>query len=537
MYSSFKANGQKEQEPFLLKNSASSLQPNELTVNRLVKFIPFFFIFLLIYMFTVSVSSPIGSSADDNYHLPSIWCSSPDDSVTCKEVDGKFFAPPQINGSNFNCYIIWVDRNVNQYKKTAKCVDNNIMGVALAETDYMNQRYSQYPPIFYGLSNIFVDSDYSKSVIMIRIFWGLVFILFLFFAFYLLPQRTFSKIIAVLSLVISPVFVFILCSTNPSSGALISLFFAPIFLHVFLTKKTREDSLLSSILFSLSVVIGAGSRADAGIFLITIMVALSTLHRNTMKIKSNLLLVLINVVFVLYFVLTSGQTSSATKGMNGTSSLFPFNTDLFFNNVVKLPEFFAGFWGYYWGLGWKFEPPLNNSYLLFATLTSIFIVFKFYTKLPRSTKKIVSILFLLLALILLFMLQNSGATVGNTVQPRYLLPFAVSIFVIIALIPSGVSVFSRPINRKIFSILPAIVFFISSVSTNFIMLQRNVNGLAGPMFFSLNSDSWWWNNLMISPMFTFFLNVIASFGMGVFFYKSLRISFDPETAVKNRKKR
>jgi hypothetical protein len=411
------------------------------------------------------------------------------------------------------------------------------MGVALAETDYMNQRYGQYPPIFYGLSNIFVDSDYSKTVIMIRIFWGLVFILFLVFAFYLLPQRTFSRIIAVLSLVISPVFVFILCSTNPSSGALISLFFAPIFLHVFLTKKTRKDSLFSSILFSFSVLIGAGSRADAGIFLITIMVALSTLHRNTMKIKSNLLLVLINVVFVLYFVLTSGQTSSATKGMNGTSSLFPFNTDLLINNVVKLPEFFAGFWGYYWGLGWKFEPPLNNSYLLFASLTSIFIVFKFYAKLPRSTKKIASILFLQLALIPLFMLQNSNATVGNSVQPRYLLPFAVGIFVIILLTPSSVSIFSRQIYTKMFSILPASVFFISSVSTNFVMLQRNVNGLAGPLFFNLNSDSWWWNNLMISPMFIFFLNVISSFGMGVYFYKSLGVSFVSEKARINKKNR
>ena len=520
-----------------MKNTASSVQPDELSANSQKKFIPFFFVFLLIYMFTVSISSPVGSSADDNYHLPSIWCSDPDNSLTCKEVDGKFFVPPQVNGSNFNCYIIWVDRNENQYNKTAKCVDNNIMGVALAETDYMNQRYGLYPPVFYGISHFFVNDDYSKSVMMIRIFWGFVFILFLFFAFYMLPQRTRYKIIGVLSLFISPVFVFIICSTNPSSGALISLFFTPIFLHIFLMKKTHKDSVLSSILFSLSVLIGAGSRADAGIFIIIVIVALITLHKNKIKNLSSLLLIITNVVLVLYFVLTSEQSVRATKGMNGTSNFLPFNTELLINNLVRLPEYFAGFWGFYWGLGWKFEPPLNDSYLIFASFASSFVAYNFYKKLPPSAKKVLMFMVLILAVLPLLMLQNSGATVGNTVQPRYLLPFAVSIFVIIALIPSSVSVFSRPINRKIFSILPAIVFFTSSVSTNFIMLQRNVNGLSGPMFFSLNSDSWWWNNLMISPMFTFFLHVVASFGMGVFFYRSLRVSFDPETAAISKKRR
>ncbi len=535
MYSSFGRNGQKEREPWLLKNTASSVQRNELTSNSFKKFLSIFFISLLVYLFTVSISSPIGSSADDNYHLPSIWCTSPDNSVICKEVGGKFFAPPQINGSNFNCYIIWVDRNVNQYDKTAKCVDDNISGVALAETDYMNQKYGQYPPVFYGVSHFFVDNDYSKSIIMIRIFWGFVFALFLLFAFYLLPQRTNFKIISVLSLFISPMYVYILCSTNPSSGALISLFFTPIFLHIFLMQKTHKDSVLSSILFSLSVLIGAGSRADAGVFILIVIIALITLHRKNIKSFSSLLLIIGNVVLIVYFVLTSGQSVSATKGMNGTSSFLPFNAELFISNLVRLPEYFAGFWGFYWGLGWKFEPPLNDSYLIFVSLVSTFVAYNFFKKLPSSTKKVLTFMILILAVLPLFMLQNSGATVGNTVQPRYLLPLAVSIFVLIALTPNTASVFSRPMNRKIFSILPAIVFFTSSVSTNFIMLQRNVNGISGPMFFSLNTDSWWWNNLLISPMFTFFLNVIASFGMGVFFYKSLRISFDPETSSKKKK--
>jgi hypothetical protein len=234
-----------------------------------------------------------------------------------------------------------------------------------------------------------------------------------------------------------------------------------------------------------------------------------------------------------YLVLNSKQFSSSANGLHGESTLFPFNFDLFIYNVLRMPEYFAGFWGYFWGLGWKFEPPLNNTYLLFASAVSIFVVWNFYRSLMIRTKKIIFVTILFLFAIPLLMLQNSNATVGDTVQPRYMLPLGVGVLATIAISSVSKLTFSHEYHRKLFMLIPTCIFIISSISTNYIMLQRNINGLNGPLFLKQNLNSWWWDSIPLSPMLTFFLHVVAVLGMSLFFYESFKRSTEnPSTAVK-----
>jgi hypothetical protein len=521
-----------------LKDNADSLLNEARNEKTKKKIFLLFFPLLFSYFTLISFSSPVGSSADDNYHLPSIWCSNQDNSDICKKNGNKYFVPPEINGSTFGCYIIWVDKKVSRYNISAKCIDNPRSKDRLAETEFLNQRNKLYPPVFYEISRIFVDNDYSKSVLQIRIFWGGFFTIFLMFAFYMLPEKLRYRIILMLSAVISPVFAFVVSSTNPSSGAFISLFFAPIFMHILLTSQTKFHSISSAIVFSILVILGGGSRADAGIFLILIIVAMCILYREKIKDVFILTTILTNLIFVVYFLSLSRQFSASTNGMSGTSTLFPFNTELFYYNLIRLPEYFAGFWGYHWGLGWKFEPPLNNFYTLIASFASIFFLLKIFFELSVKVKKYIVALFLFLLIIPLAMFQNSNVLVGDSIQPRYMFPLAVGIMNLIAVSSFSFPAFSTTLKKQLFCLVPVFLFFASSISTSYIMLQRNVNGLAGRPFSTIDSNSWWWQNFPVSPSTIFLFHIIATICLSFIFFQAFKeASRDAPTVIGQIKKR
>jgi hypothetical protein len=143
---------------------------------------------------TWSVASPVGSAADDNFHLASIWCGT--FSEHCNKSNEDYQVPSEtLLGM---CNIIWIDKNIEKYNQNAKCTSN--APNKYQKTSYFNQKNGIYPSLFYDISSIFVGNSVQSSVIKIRIFWSVIFLILVIVIFCNLDKRSQFTMILILIL-------------------------------------------------------------------------------------------------------------------------------------------------------------------------------------------------------------------------------------------------------------------------------------------------------------------------------------------------
>jgi hypothetical protein len=257
------------------------------------------------------------------------------------------------------------------------------------------------------------------------------------------------------------------------------------------------------------IVTAVGSKPESFIYVALVMVAVIIMNKNSMEIKkwtlpSTLVLILSIYAFKVISMLQEVQEVVT----NSAIPLFPFQWKLLTSNLINFHEFLAGFWGFHWGLGWKFEPPLNNWLAYFQFIICfLFLIIAFSRIKFVIDKSVLTILFIMLISVPIATLQKGYFKVGDIVQPRYLLPFgiAVSAMVIIA---SLKSVETDSKNRSLFRIFigaAALLSVASGINAMWLILVRNVNGLNSNSI-GLKEDSWWWGNLFISPSFTLYIH-------------------------------
>ncbi|WP_141892973.1 DUF2142 domain-containing protein [Microbacterium kyungheense] len=438
---------------------------------------------MLVALLTWGISSPVGSSPDDDYHMASIWCSAGEAEGICETT-----ADPDVR------------LLPGELLKAAKCyafIEQQSASCPLPEgkmlpTDRGNWSYASYPPFFYSVMSPFVTQDVSASIVMMRSFNALLYVGILTGLFLLLPrpQRPLLVWGAVISAV--PLGMFLIPSVNPSSWAVLSATGLWVAAWGYFRQTGVRKWLLAG-LSALLLVLGAGSRSDAAVYGVIALIAAAVLsfRRDRRYLLDLILPAVLGVVAVVFFF-SAGQSAIVTGDTAVDDSGLSTGTLILINGKM-LPQLWAGVFGLS-GLGWL---DTIMPGIVWITALAVFAALCFWGFRRGDWQKWVSVAGVAASLVVIpmYILVHDGVTVGSGVQPRYIYPLIIML--------GGVALvgFSRAglgLGRVQLVIVGAGLSAANSVAlhTN---LRRYITGMDSQSF-NLNADIEWWWNAPVSPM-------------------------------------
>lgn len=467
---------------------------------------------LLIALSAWALSSPVGASPDDDFHLASIWCGNGEREGLCGPGDDEKSRLIPDKAANSICYAF-------QPETDASCQGEDFLdeGITLAESDRVNSG-SQYPSGFYFWNSFFASDNIAVSTIMIRIANAALFSALTVGTWLLLPRRFRLTLSAGIALTFVPLAAFLIPSTNPSSWSIMSMaILFPALLGFFATSGAQRIALGGVAIFS--ALLGLGARGDSAAYTAVAICAAVVLSFRTQKrfwLSAALpaaLLILAAVAF-----LTAGQTGVALGGMSSGAPAAS-KPVLLVENIFGMPMLWGGVFGIDWGLGWldTMMPPIVWGCTLFVAAGALFLSLRW-----QGWRKLVAIAgtgFAALA-VPLYILVQSGVTVGFEVQPRYILPL-VTLFMMTAIAPSTgtEAVHARGIRftREQTWAIAALLTIANSVA-----LYANMRRYTGPGTLHPSGNVDWWWAAGPTPLVTWLLGS-AAFGaiMALFAYTTV----------------
>jgi hypothetical protein len=176
-----------------------------------------------------AVSSPIGSSPDDDFHLPSIWCGQGVRDGLCQEdAQDGWYQIPYTTMANSACFAFNKDAS-------GECGYDN----SLAGQFHINLATNLYPPVYYWAMSWFASSDIPLSTLSIRIINGVLTVLIMVLLLAALPRPQRRAPLLALILTSVPLTIFLMGSTNPSAWSYLGLL---TFLAAFLGFLSEEKN-------------------------------------------------------------------------------------------------------------------------------------------------------------------------------------------------------------------------------------------------------------------------------------------------------
>ena len=454
-----------------------------------------------------ALASPMLSSPDDVFHLPSIWCAAGEKVNACNIVadENKREVPKVLTRGA--CFAF-------NPKQSAAC-----QGTGFGDehhvmiTTGVGNFQRLYPPIYYRTMNFFVGSSITLSIVLMRFFNILLLVGLATLLYELLPNTRRLSLLWGLAISLVPLGLFLASSNNPSAWAIISAGTLWISLiGYFETSGARKAGL--GAIAALSTVVGAGARSDSAVYAVVAVVVASLLTaRLNRRWFVSALLPLALVVTASTFYFSTQQALVASSGLNGFDDPKHHlgTMELLIKNLLDVPSLWAGVFGS-WKLGWL---DTVMPAIVWVGSLSCFVVFVFAGLVSLSIRKVLALLIVLSALWLAptVVLVQSGTTVGHGVQPRYLLPLIVML--------AGVASFQVGKARLSLS-TGQVVALVSTLSVaNAIALHVNMRRyITGVNITGLDLNAgikWWWD-IPLSPMvvwvagslsFSAFLVIIA----------------------------
>ena len=374
----------------------------------------------LLALFAWAVTSPVGSSPDDDYHLSSIWCAGGERDGVC-EIDSELSdirLVPESVGFAHECFAY--DATV-----TAACTED--LSDQVVATDRVNNVQGLYPGTFYSVMGLFVGPDEQRSVLIMRVVNVLIAVSLLALALRVLSPAIRSALVIVVVVVYVPLGLFIIPSTNPSSWTLTGITFLWAF-GLALARRTDWRSRRTWVLAAATItsaVLAIGSRVDAAAYVgvvVVVVLSLTGPRRARKAWVASSLLVAIMLAGLIRFTTFGAPGSGVSGGMGGTEP----GVGLLLTNIVYLPVYLSGAVGSM-ALGWN-DTALPPMVFVFGVLVLGALTYRGVQVLPA--RKLVASLLALAALVLvpLVFLQREGLGVGEVVQARYVLPLIVVLF-------------------------------------------------------------------------------------------------------------
>ena len=445
--------------------------------------------------FAWGLSSAVGSSPDDDFHLPSIWCGLGDREGLCEGTDDADEREvPRDLVIDAVCFAFVPEAS-------ADCQGDDF-GVRPDDTVVTSRGNfaGLYPPVYYAVTGLAAGPDVSVSVIAVRFFTAVLYVGLVSAAFLLLPVHRRPALLAGVVLPIVPLGLFIVPSTNPSGWAILSA--AVLWIAVvgfFESHGGRKAGL--AVVATLATVVGAGARADAAIYAaIGLAGAVFLVARRDPAFLRDLILPAALLILSVALYLSASQSGAAMGGLgdappDGVAAW----VGLFAFNLINVPSLWVGALGM-WNLGWL-DTPLPSAVWVGVLVVLVAAVAGGLLAGDRRKRIALAGLLVLLFLLPAYILTQSNAAVGAQVQPRYIAPLLVML--------CGVALLDIGRGRRAPLVIGAAVLALAGSLALFINLRRYVTGLDTRSFNLDAGLEWWWPGLPISPMAVWILGSLA----------------------------
>ncbi len=371
-----------------------------------------------------AVSSPVGASPDDDYHLASIWCSPFSDSYPCTEVTDVVGSPtllvPSTVVAAHVCFAF-------QPEVTADCVETSSPGERM--TDRVNQIQQLYPPGFYTIHSVFATPDFTSSVLRMRLFNAFIASTLVALLLILCSPTLRASALLAIPVMVVPTGLFIVASTNPSSWVVLGTLFFFLFMVNALMRDREDRSYWASLALAIACASMAMlSRIDGSAFVVVVSIAAGILMfpgRNKVHRSSWAVLMVVGIsALTSFFIQGSGPVG--TPDRIGDSK---YVGGLLVDNILEIPGFFTGIVGPS-PLGWVDTrmPGLVSA----AALIALGGVLLWGIQEMHRVKTVAVVLLTGATFGLpVYVAQQERIAVLDFVQSRYLLPLAVVLVVVI----------------------------------------------------------------------------------------------------------
>lgn len=431
-----------------------------------------------------SLSSPVGSSPDEDFHLGSIWCGSGPREGLCEAgPDAHTWEVPK-KSVDAPCYAFDANKN-------GSCQGSHFLdaGDRLIKSHRLNAGSQQYPSGFYYWMSSLAGDNIALSTVAMRLANAALFSILLIGTWSLLPRRFRFTLSASIALTAIPLAMFLIPSVNPSSWSIISMaIMFPALLGYFAARGWRAFAL--GAVATLSTLLGLGARGDSAAYAcVAVCAALALSFRNERRFYLRAALPVVLVVAAAFAFLSAGQTGLAIGGMGHTSATMS-RSALLVANLLALPGLWAGIYGLNWGLGWL-DTPLHAivwATTLFSVLGVIFTALRW-----QGWRKLVAVIGVASAAVLVpvYILVSSNVIVGYEVQPRYILPLLILLVAtILAPTPDRAGRGSGIVTSTMRTWTIAVLLTIG----NSVALYDNMHRYTGQGTMRISGEmAWWWH--------------------------------------------
>jgi hypothetical protein len=456
-------------------------------------------VLLLTFLGAWALSSPVGSSPDEDYHLASIWCAQGDREGACEVPTGEqsVMIPPQVR--NAPCFAF--DGAISG---ACQSPDQVFDDEELVETERGNfgAHAGSYPPGFYNVMSVFVGPDVERSVLVMRMVNVLLAVAMIGLTYVGSEGRARRALVATSVVTLVPLGVFIVPSVNPSSWAVVSaltLFFG---IYGFLASTRRWRTVLLGAVSVASVAMASSARADASVYAViaigaacVVALAASGGLSRSFVVRSVLPVVLAIVSAVSY--LSAGQAGAAGQSAGRGPS-----------NFVFVAWDALGYWVGALGLsplGWL-DTPMSAIVWVSTTAAFFAVLFVAVGNVGRWRGAMVALVALAGVLLPTYIEATAEQPLGS-VQARYVYPLLIVLAAVATLSTERRGYALSPVQRW----LVVCAVGAASVVSLYENIRRYITGtdVAGAR---LVPGEWWWSGVPFSAEVVWLVGSAAAVG-------------------------
>nr|WP_315268828.1 DUF2142 domain-containing protein [uncultured Actinomyces sp.] len=465
------------------------------------------------------VSSPVGSSPDEDFHVGSMWCPPPVDETGCqistKDGEKAVMVPQSLAKEYVTCYAF-------DHDNSAQCA-LNASDEELAPT--LRWDDGNYPWGYYQFAHLFVQHSTNRAVLALRAFNALLAIGLLGAIIALADSGLRRAISVALTVAWLPMGFYFIAGMNPSSWAMTGTFaFAAALLASTRSEGRRRVGLVACALAG--AVLACTSRGDSAFFLFVITVALAFAVPLSRRIVPEACLACVaSAVGIWVMSRTNVAASHLASGSNVSGESW---WHIMYLNVCALPDYLRGFVGYLFGPGWN---DVSYQGTVSSGASLVVVALLAWSLRSLSWRRVLS------AFVVAGAITGVPVVIGmrghfsnvEVYQPRYMLPlFAVFLLMLLAPSPArdegGRSLGSRPfrvpqgVAGRVGTGLVAAVWALTNARALYLVIERYAFGHTAhgmPIDLSTRNlsdgNEWWWPNAPVGPMAVWVVGALAGF--------------------------
>jgi hypothetical protein len=446
---------------------------------------------LLIAFSSWSISSPPGSSPDEDFHLVSIWCAQGQREGFCYFTSSSATRTVPADLIHTTCYAFHPN-------KAAVCPTNPI---ELYETSRGNF-VGYYPNGFYLLMSVFAGASIEQSVVAMRLLNSLVFALCLGGLLYLTPPSRRANYILGSLVTLVPLGMFTVASINPSSWAITSATVLWASGVEFVHAPNRRRRIALGALCAAAFVIGLSARADAaayaGLAVVLAWLATAKLARRTLWFGA------VGGVVCVGAVVWAASLGSFAGLFNLPLARPEELPSGWWQRLQDLPGFYIG--AFSRGLGWL-DTPMRFATWVPASIAYFGAIFWGVRRVRWRKAVCMSLLLVLGTVVPIVLATARHALISEVLQQRYFLP----LMIMMAMIALAEDNPDGPELGRAQAWVVVLALTIANANALHTNLRRYITGLDGK-WFNLNINMQWWWSWAPPPMVVFGVGAAAFMG-------------------------